>query len=713
MSDGEVRKLAAIMFTDMVGYSALSQRDDKLALELLEEHRQLLREIFPRFNGTEIKTIGDAFLIEFNSALEAAQCAIEIQRTLAKRNHDVTADRRIELKIGIHIGDVVHRGGDVYGDGVNIASRIEPLAGAGGICVSMDVERQIRNALEARFEKLAPTELKNISVPMELFRIVLPWEKKSEVRSEIRRGESQKSAVSERVAAPTRRFALIGGLVLLLIIGIGWWWTTQSHKNPVAASPNPESGPQQNIPEESIAVLPLTNEGGAKDEQYFSDGLSEDLITALSQFAGLKVIGRNSSFQFRDSKDDSKTIGAKLGVAHLLEGSVRRAADAVRISAELINATDGTTLWSQHYDRPYKDLFKLQDDITTAVANALKAKLLNPGEAAAQSERPPSGSLQAYNAFLKGNFHFQHSTKDGLRQAIDSYQTAVSLDPKYAQAYAAMGSAQTFYGDYFSGAEAQQNFAMARASINNALTLNPDLAGAHVAHALLLAFADLDFVGAKTEFERAVELAPNNLDAVASLAQMRAAFGHPEAAIEPIRKTLENDPRNAGWYGLLANDLMAVGRVDEAEQATRQQIDLGGTEENLKSRLCTIEVLRGNGAAALEKAQQLPVGRSRDFALARARQIGNDSAAASAALKTLIDNYANTNAYLIAGVYALRRDPDSMFAWLDRAWANREDNVVIVYYDPFVLRYKGDPRFAAFCKKIGLPTPTEVAASKP
>jgi class 3 adenylate cyclase len=149
----EQRKLAAIMFTDMVGYSALAQRDDKLALELLEEHRRLLREIFPRFHGTEIKTIGDAFLVEFGSALEAAQGAIEIQRTLSKRNHDVTPDRRIELKIGIHIGDVVHRDGDVYGDGVNIASRIEQLAGAGGICISMDVERQIRNALEARFEK--------------------------------------------------------------------------------------------------------------------------------------------------------------------------------------------------------------------------------------------------------------------------------------------------------------------------------------------------------------------------------------------------------------------------------------------------------------------------------------------------------------------------------------------------------------------------------
>src|SRR2546426_1877356 len=214
---GEQRKLAAIMFTDMVGYAALAQRDDKLALELLEEHRRLLRETFPRFNGTEIKTIGDAFLIEFNSALEAAESAIEIQRTLAKRNHDVTADRWIELKIGIHIGDVVHRGGDVYGDGVNIASRIEALAGAGGICVSMDVERQIRNALETRFEKLAPTELKNISVPMDLFRIVLPWEQGA-------KAEPAETSVSGR-SFPVSRLAWVGAIVLAAIgAGFGWWW---------------------------------------------------------------------------------------------------------------------------------------------------------------------------------------------------------------------------------------------------------------------------------------------------------------------------------------------------------------------------------------------------------------------------------------------------------------------------------------------------------
>src|SRR5262249_10106153 len=210
----EERKLAAIMFTDMVGYSALAQRDDKVALELLEEHRRLLSEILPRFHGIEIKTIGDAFLVEFQSALEAAQCAIEIQRALAKRNTDVSADRRIEVKIGIHIGDVVHRGGDVYGDGVNVASRIEPLAGGGGGCVSMDVERQIRNAVETRFEKLAPAELKNISVPMDLFRIMLPWE----VPARAGKFGSSKSVISEKDRSfPIRALALIGTLGVIAI----------------------------------------------------------------------------------------------------------------------------------------------------------------------------------------------------------------------------------------------------------------------------------------------------------------------------------------------------------------------------------------------------------------------------------------------------------------------------------------------------------------
>ena len=204
------------MFTDMVGYSALAQRDDELALELLEEHRLLLREIFPRFHGIEVKTIGDGFLVEFHSALDAAQCAIEIQRALSKRNSDTPVERRIAIKIGVHIGDVVHRDHDVYGDGVNIAARIEPLAGPGGICVSVDVERQIRNKLDAHFEKLAPTELKNISMPMDLFRIIPPWEKRASV---VTQPETESTRAS-------RKHMWAGvALAFALMIGVGWWWS--------------------------------------------------------------------------------------------------------------------------------------------------------------------------------------------------------------------------------------------------------------------------------------------------------------------------------------------------------------------------------------------------------------------------------------------------------------------------------------------------------
>jgi adenylate cyclase len=248
----EQRRLAAIMFTDMVGYTALSQRNEALALELLEEHRRILRSIFPRFNGTEIKTIGDAFLVEFQSALEAAQCALEIQRTLAKRNPDVSSDHRIELRIGIHVGDVVHRDGDVYGDGVNIASRIQPVAGIGGICISVDVERQIHHALDARFEKLAPIELKNVEVPMDLFRIVLPWERDTPLTA-----QPQKTAHGATRRRMPWHEVVLALLLVVGLIGAGIFFlrhrAPQQANNP--ATSQPASSSAAAAPEKSVAVF--------------------------------------------------------------------------------------------------------------------------------------------------------------------------------------------------------------------------------------------------------------------------------------------------------------------------------------------------------------------------------------------------------------------------------------------------------------------------
>src|ERR1700730_2021192 len=419
----EQRKLAAIMFTDMVGYSALAQRDDKLALELLEEHRRLLREIFPHFNGTEIKTIGDAFLIEFQSALEAAQCAIEIQRTLAKRNHDVTAERRIELKIGIHIGDVVHRGGDVYGDGVNIASRIEQLAGAGGICVSMDVERQIRNALEARFEKLAPTELKNISVPMDLFRVVLPWEQRT---PSVARFETESKPTSRKFV-PTAI-----ALGLLLMISIGWWWTTQ----PRRASPSPAApSAVHSADQKSIAVLPFVDMSENKDEEYFADGLSEELIGMLTTVPELKVPARTSSFYFKGKQTTIADIAKALGVANVLEGSVRKSGNTLRITAQLIRVDNGYHVWSETYDRKLDDIFKIQDEIAGAVVTALKVHLLPMQQPSAQEELR-TGNLAAYNLYLQGRQSYNQGDAAGYQRAVTAFQAAIALDSRYAAAYA-------------------------------------------------------------------------------------------------------------------------------------------------------------------------------------------------------------------------------------------------------------------------------------
>src|SRR5437763_3567705 len=408
------------MFTDMVGYSALAQRDDQLALELLEEHRRLLREIFPRFNGTEIKTIGDAFLVEFGSALEAAQCAIEIQRTLAKRDADASADRQIQVRIGVHIGDVVHRGGDVYGDGVNIASRIEPVAGPGGICVSMDVERQIRNALEARFEKLAPIDLKNISVPMDLFRIVLPWERETRLPS-----EPQKRDVRQRPSIPIGWIAT----VVLLLIAIGAWFLVGRYKVPSKQSAVTE------LPAKSIAVLPFENLSRDPDNAFFTDGVQDQILTNLAQIAELKVISRTSVMQYKSGTPRNlREIGQQLGVAHLLEGSVQRASNKVRVNAQLINASNDAHEWAENYDRPVDDVFAIQSEIAKAIADQLQARL-SPNEKKA-IEQPPTSDVAAFDLYSRAktllvDIGFSTRNLQKLHSGIDLLNQALARDPSF------------------------------------------------------------------------------------------------------------------------------------------------------------------------------------------------------------------------------------------------------------------------------------------
>jgi adenylate cyclase len=557
MSATEQRKLAAIMFTDMVGYSALAQRDDKLALELLEEHRLFVREIFPRFNGTEIKTIGDAFLIEFNSALEAAQCAIEIQRTLAKRNHDVTAERRIELKIGIHIGDVVHRGGDVYGDGVNIASRIEQLANAGGICVSMDVERQIRNTLKARFEKLAPTELKNISVPMDLFRIVLPWEKRASV--------VPKSETAPR--ARSRKFgATVIALVLLLIIGAGWWWTQRSRRTLTSsAAPNAVA-----VVEKSIAVLPFENLSRDPENAFFAEGVQDEILTRLAKVADLKVIARTSTQRFKSAPDDLRQIANQLGVMNILEGSVQKANDQVRVNVQLINALTNAHLWAETYDRRLIDIFGVESEIAKTIAESLQAKLTSSEKTALAKK--PTENPEAHELYLKGRHFWNRRTEPDLKKAAEFFEQAIAKDPSYAAAYAGAAdcwSVMPIYSNDTPKPFIDRAIPLAR----RAIELDDLLAEAHAALASALD-ADLQLPAAIVELKRALALNPNYAVAHQWYGETLQSLGRFEEAIAELQRAHDLDPLSLAISTFLAGTLYTGGHNKEALEQIRRTLEL-------------------------------------------------------------------------------------------------------------------------------------------
>ena len=685
---GEQRKLAAIMFTDMVGYAALAQRDDKLALELLEEHRRLLRETFPRFNGTEIKTIGDAFLIEFNSALEAAQCAIEIQRTLAKRNHDVTAERRIELKIGIHIGDVVHRGGDVYGDGVNIASRIEALAGAGGICVSMDVERQIRNALEARFEKLAPTELKNISVAMDLFRIVLPWEQKSEVRG-------QKSEDRERAAAPTiRRFALIGGLVLLLLIGVGWWWSERPRRTPTSPAALSTAHASE---QKSIAVLPFVDMSQAKDQEYFCDGISEEILDALAKVDGLRVVARTSSFSFKGKSADVGDVASKLNVENILEGSLRREGNRIRITAQLINARDGFHLWSDTYERELKDVFAVQDEITRSIVDALKIKL-----AVAPPARPRQNT-EAYDLYLQGLYLSNKSDEGSFRKSLSLFQRALDKDPNLARAWTGIAKDWGWLADaYLKPLEA---YPKVKEAASKALALDERDAEARSYLGDSIRILDRNFSRDEAELKRALEIDPNSADAHLLMSFLKSAQGDLEEAVQEIEEAERLDPLSPPICFVAVLWYRSADRIEDAINAGQRSVQLDPNYVYFDPPLADAYREKGdfNEAVALyEKAQAATHFPSPGLGITYAKVGRREDA--RRILDQLIEKSRQqyVAADSIAAVYVALGEKDEALRWLDRAFEEHSGSFYSYMFRPEFRALRSDPRFADLLRRTGI-----------
>jgi len=454
----------------------------------------------------------------------------------------------------------------------------------------------------------------------------------------------------------------------------------------------------------SIAVLPLVNASDDPKQQFFSDGLSESLIDALVKFEGIRVIGRMSSFQFRNSKEDAASIGKKLGAAYLLGGSVQHAGDMVRIRAEVVAAKSGAVVWTQQYDRQYRDLFALQDDVTQAIAHVLEVKLL-PAHHTQQGDRPASGNVAAYSMFLQAKFQASLSTADGFRQAIALMRQAVVTDPGYAFAWASLGRYYSSRATLGMSENTDADYAAAVEAISNALRLDPDLAEAHMAKAWLLENSRLDLRGAMQEYEKALSLSPTSPWVRFNAYGMRALTGQLQGTLEQVHRALLDDPLSATSWSWYSTYLLAAGRTDAAEAAIRKSMQLQPNGVGWWTQITAINIVRGNAAAALKAAHNEPAGVWHDIAQTLALQIGRDRAAADTALQALIRQYGDTAPYQIAQAQALRRDPDAVFQWLEHAYVVRDGSIEMLLVDPMIMRYRNDPRMAALSLRLGLPVP--------
>jgi adenylate cyclase len=695
MSPGtEQRKLAAIMFTDMVGYSALSQRNEALALELLAENQRLQREQFPRFNGREVKDTGDGFLVEFPNALHATQCAVEIQRAIAARNGAQPPGRHIQIRIGIHVGDVVHREADMYGDGVNIAARIEPLAVGGGICLSDTVYAQVRNKLDVELTKLDAPELKHIEVPMDVYRVVLPWQPATST-------PARPTTMSQ--PKPGARAVAVGLILALALGALGWWMFQQRAPKQVA---NPQTNaPSPSLPaatggadQKSIAVLPFVDMSEKKDQEYFADGLSEELIGMLTTVPELRVPARTSSFYFKGKQTTIADIAKALGVAHVLEGSVRKSGNTLRITAQLIRIDNGYHVWSETYDRKLDDIFQVQDEIASAVVKALKVSLLE-GE---MPKATRAANPEAYALYLQGRSLHYRGTHADAQKAITYMEQALKLDPTYAPAWFGLADSLVYDYVYFGGSY-QDVHARARAAAETALRLDPKLSDAHLAMGRILGELEWDWPAADAEFKRTLELDPNNVLALWCASGYALIGDRLDEALKLIQKAAARDAVGYGVYTGIGDVQIRRGRLAEAEAAYRKATELNATAAGTYMWLGFVLLAREEPAAALAAMEQETDEGYRQYGLALAFGALGRQSDADRALAALETNYADSRPGHIASVYACRKQLDRAFAWLDRAYRQRDGWLPLIKADPCVKNLEPDPRYKALLRKLKLP----------
>ena len=506
-----VRRLAAILVADVVGYSRLMGEDEAGTLAVLNAHRkELIEPQISQHHGRIVKLVGDGILVEFPSVVEAMQCAVDVQTGMAQRNAEVPDNKRMVLRIGLNVGDVLSEGDDIFGDGVNVAARLESLADPGGICVRREVRNQVRDKLPFVFEDMGEIEVKNITRPIRTFRVVL------------------ESAEPGKIAARPQA------------------------KLVAEASDKP-----------SIAVLPFANMSGDPEQEYFADGITEDIITELGRFRSILVIARNSSFSYKGHPVDVKEVGRQLSVQYLVEGSVRKAANRVRVTVQLVETQSGNHLWSERYERDLENIFSVQDEITQSIVANLAGRLEDAGHERALRKTPEN--LTAYDLLLQGRYFLNRRTKEDLLSARELYQRALEFDPRYVPAYIELAYSYIFEAtsDWAEAPEtaARQAFDFARKAVG----IDDRDSRAHLVLAWAYFRVKANFELAASQLEQAITLNPNDYYNYCFKSWFLTCSGDPDEGIVCANEALRRSPlvNDGCLYSIGFADYMA-GRYEQA-----------------------------------------------------------------------------------------------------------------------------------------------------
>ena len=539
------RKLAAILAADVAGYSRLMGVDEEGTLNALRAHREVVDGLIAAHRGRVFNSAGDSVVAEFPSAVEAINSAVEIQQEMGERNEPVAKDKRLEFRIGLNIGDVMAEGGNLFGDGVNVAARVQELAEPGGICVARNVHDQVRHKVGVAFESLGQHQVKNIAEPVSVYRVLIE-------------GTAATPRLVRWLHAMRRHRWTAAALAVILMAAAGSVaaWYLRPHETPAGALP-------------TVAVLPFENLSGDPEQEYFSDGITEDIIAALTRFPGLRVLGRNTTFAHKGQVIDVQELGPRLGARYFLEGSVRRAGDRIRVSVQLVEAASAQPTWAERYDRNASDLFAIQDDVTQRVVGTLISQISRTE--VQRLLRSPPRSLQAYELTLKGRAAWLQSTPESILEARRLLEQAIAIDPGYVPAYVyAAFTYLTSYNNRWNEEFGQRRtIEQMAAKASSAIRLDGSYALGHATYAVALAYLG-EHAGARAEAEQAIALNPNDPDVLGRVGQTLVFAGEHERAIETVTRAIELDPFTpAQWLNFLSRAHYFLGHDETAAQIAK------------------------------------------------------------------------------------------------------------------------------------------------